>query len=156
VIYPNQKRAAALDREIETVRTQIEKQKIFIPMYEQLRRIQKAVKETGTDSLPLQKGKITGAGDTHDIRARIKHAAEESRLAVAAIQPDVETIIGNTGKIRASIIVAGGYSDFRAFLIKLSRELPSIEYTEHMEIRRLADSRQYELLLDIWIIQAST
>jgi len=153
VIYPNQRRAESLDRKIEGVRIQIEEQKIFMPMYEQLRKMQRAAKESATDTLPLHKGKVAGAGDTHEIRAQIQQAAEGSRLAVVAIEPDVETIIGNTGKLRVSIVVAGGYSDLREFLVQLSRDLPSIEYTEHMEVRRLPDSQHYELLLDVWIVQ---
>ena len=94
-VYPNQRKAYALDRKINTVRTEIEEQKIFMPMYTQLRQIQKSAKQAESADLPLHVEKTGGIESPFQARRQIQQIAESAGMTVEVIEPDVDTIIDN-------------------------------------------------------------
>jgi Tfp pilus assembly protein PilO len=153
-IYPNQRAAGALDAQIIKTRSQIEKQKTLSPVYEQLRKILKASKDIDGINLPFPAGKESSKReDVNHIRSLLYDIVKESRLETEKIEPDVATMLDDSGRIRIHISLAGDYSNFREFMILLIDRLPAIESVESLEIQRVTNSTDHRLLLAIRFAQ---
>ena len=153
-IYPNQKAAGALDAKITTARLQIEEQKILRPIYEHLRIIQKASKDRENINLPVSTMDTPSKGEgINHIRSLIADIVKENRLETERIEPDVATILDDSGRIKINIAVTGDYGNFRGFMIQLNSRLPSIESVENLRIQRVPKSTGHQLSLAIWLAQ---
>lgn len=153
-IYPNQKAAAALEAKITTALRQIEEQKILRPVYEHLREVQKASKDGAGINLPLSTMEKPSKGEGIDhIRSLLFEIVRKNRLKTEKIEPDVATMLDDSGHIRIDIAVTGDYSNFRGFMIQLNSRLPSIESVENLRIQRVPESTAHQLSLAIWFAQ---
>jgi len=150
VTYPSQRKVDTLDQKIADSRAQIEEQKVFLPIYNQLRELQ-----TATDALssPPRPRKKKGKVNVYRIRSQIEAVARDNRLDIEGIDPDMATIVDDSGRVRIRIVVAGAYSGFRGFIIQLNQQMPTIEFTDSIEIRRIARSKHHRLVMGVWVAQ---
>lgn len=153
-IYPNQKASGALDTKIIKARSQVEEQKILFPVYRQLRKIQNASKDTERINLPFPtEKKPSKREDINHIRSLLYEIVKKSRLETEKIEPDVATMLDDSGRIRINIAVTGDYGNFREFMLLLNERLPALEAVENLRIQRLPKSTAHRLLLAIWLTQ---
>jgi len=152
-IYPSYNSARDLDAAIDRAFLQIEEQKALAPVYSQLREILEKSKTADAVDLPAGEGGDSPARDAGQIQVLIRDIARESGLAAESIEADIATIIEDAGRIKMNVTVSGDYADFRKFMFLLNDRLPSIEYTERLQIQRMARSKAHRLALVMWLVQ---
>ena len=154
VIYPNHVAENALDEKALEVRMKVEEQKALSPIYKRLRQIQRDSKET--DSLKLDLKRRKGPSEPVDIdrtRSHLENLARDNRLVAEQIEPDVATILDDSGRLKIAVSVTGRYGAFREFMVEMTDQLPSLESIESLQIQRVPNTRDHRLTLIIWLAQ---
>ena len=157
VIVPDQKAAEALDSAISETQLKLKQQELLSPLYHQLQGLLKASKQIDSVGLPFPREARKAAGmgqrDIDRIHSIMQTIVEANRLKAERIEPDVSSLIDNSGKFRMTIAVRGEFMDFRKFILHMAEQLPSMEHIETIQIERVEDTRDLRLELGIWIAQ---
>lgn len=154
IIFPDQKTSAYLDTQAERTNLQIEKQKVFAPIYRKFKEILDQSMQINNLELPLPKKTKLDQNDTYMIQPILEDMIIKSHLKVERIEPDVTTIIEDSELLKIDLSLTGDFSDFRTFLIMLGEKIPSLEYIERIKIQRVKGTKQLWLDLRIWLARA--
>ncbi|MBW2630464.1 MAG: hypothetical protein JRC90_01655 [Deltaproteobacteria bacterium] len=144
-IYPHQKSIGAMDVRTAQVVKHIEKQKVLLPLYNEL------VKESKNKvhaRLPLPDIKKLSRNDIDTIAPLFEEIAGECDMQVVSVSPDALTLTEKSRDIMINIHLKGKILDFRRFLVELGG-IPSLERVEEIEIKQKTSYKQF--YLKVWL-----
>jgi Tfp pilus assembly protein PilO len=144
-ILPAHKSAANLDADIEKIKLRIEEQKILSPVYQTLLR---NMQNREPEGLTFAKKQKLAKGDAQTLASKIQEMAVKSKLRLADFNPDVETIISDSGFLKINILVNGEFLNLQTFLVQLC-QLPYLELIEQITIQSVKDPKEFRL--QIWL-----
>jgi hypothetical protein len=147
VILPTQKTADNLDLEIEKIRSQIEEQKIYSPVYKSLK---KKSTITPPEELMIPEKVKLDPGNTQEITVTFKKIATDSGLKLKEFRPDLNTILNNAEFLKVDILLEGEFFNLQNFLIQVC-QLPYMELIEVINIKPVKDTNQFGL--QVWMMQ---
>jgi hypothetical protein len=146
IIFPSQKNAAELDKEIDALNTRIEEQRILTPVFHSL--LNRA-KTAPPSALPSpEKTKLTH-GDMNTISKVFQDIAARHNLTLEEVKTDVSSMMQDSGYLMMRLRLSGNFYKFRDFLVDLG-SLPFLEHIEEIDIRPLKAAR--ELDIKLWLL----
>jgi hypothetical protein len=149
-LYPYHKSLANMDLEIERIETQIAEQKILSPFFmDMLSKVELGEPQ----GLPFTDRARPTRIATGKIEPIFRVMAQKFGLKVIRIEPDVASLIEDTGYLRVNLTVSGAFPAFRDYLLRLG-ELPYLEHVEQVKIQASNQGpKALELALKIWVSQ---
>jgi|GEM_PF-455759 len=145
LIYPVHDSITRTDQEIDRVKSRIEEQKIFYPVYKDLlnqigKKIPKGIFAENSEKAVQY--------DSNNITLLIQKIATDNNLEVISIIYDVGSLIDDSGDMLINASASGQFQDFRNFLIGLGR-ISCLSSMEEIEIKEFENSRNLLLGLKI-------
>jgi Tfp pilus assembly protein PilO len=147
IISPSQKTVDELDREIDSLNSRIEEQRILTPVFHNL--LDRA-KMKGISELPSPEKSKLSYGDMNAISKVFQDIAGRHNLKLDEITTDVNSLMQESGYLVMRLHLSGDFFDIRKFLVDLG-SIPSLEHIEEINIRSGKASK--ELNLKIWLAQ---
>lgn len=145
VLYPNTKLLSRLDGEINSLRDQIEEQKMLSPNYD---KFLKMTQEDMSGSLPSPPKSKLPQNKIETLPILFREIARENDLDPVSITMNIKSLANKPGFLVLNTLIRGDLLNFRNFLIKL-QEVP---YIEHMEKIRIQGALLSKILrLKLWI-----
>lgn len=145
VILPARQLSAELDRDIASLQSRIEEQKVLSPVFKSLFAKTKAAEP---QSLPAPARTKLTRDEIAGVPKRLKQLAASHHLDVRAIVPEVNTLTDASNRFLTKVTAAGRFEDLRGFLIDAGA-LPYFESIEEIDIRAVEGGREFEL--KIWM-----
>jgi hypothetical protein len=142
-ILPAQRESAALDSRIEEISGRIKEEQILTPLYESLLKKTQMKPPAGLDVLPPQKLK---RDETDTVGRTFQKMARESSLQLAEYSPEIQSMIGETGTLKVSMLLKGDFFNLRPFLLQICR-LPYLDKIEEITIKSAGDTKEFRLRL---------
>ena len=142
-ILPAQRESKALDSRIEEISGRIKEEQILTPLYESLLKKTQMKPPAGLNVLPLEKLK---RDETDKVGRTFQGMAKESNLQLAEYSPDIQSMIGETGTLKVSMLQNGDYYNLQPFLLQICR-LPYLEKIEAITIKSASDTKEFRLRL---------
>lgn len=145
VILPAQRLSAELDRDIQSLESRIEEQKILSPVFKNLFAKTKTAEPQGLPAptrIKLTRAEIAG------VPKRLQLLAASHRLSIREIVPEVNTLTDASGRFLTRIAATGQFADLRGFLIEVGA-LPYFDSIEEIEIRAVEGGREFGV--KIWM-----
>jgi hypothetical protein len=133
IIFPSQRLAANLDREIAGLTVRIEEQRVLAPLFTTLFAKTKAPATLGLPAparVNLARGEI-GAALKH-----IQDLAKAHKMTVREVTPDINTLTDASTHFSVQLLASGPFMDLRGFLIDMGA-LPYFESIEEIEIKAM-------------------
>ena len=141
VIYPVQRSAADIDRQIRDMRYQVEEQKSLQPIYQTL----KEKSRNATPSvLPTPERKKLSRDLISMAPSTIKEIAKRAGMDALSVAPDVHSLSGNSPYLLVSIVMQGDFLNFRRYLTGLG-ELPYLDRIEEIDIQQNPDIMEFRM-----------
>lgn len=140
-IYPYQKLLDAIDVKTAQAVDRIDKQKVLLPLYEEMIKIGRGEVRGG---LPLPEKKGLSRNDIDTVLSLFKKMADKCNMQVISVSPDVATMTGESDNIMVGIRLRGKFFDFRKFLIELGGA-PFLDRVEEIEIKQETGYKQFYL-----------
>lgn len=153
IIFPNQRHVGDLDNQIKKTESEIEIQKAFTPLYRELKDILVTIKHTEGIPLPVVQPSVSKPGDIYQIQSLMKDIIRENQLTMEKIEPDVSSIVDETGFLKINLSTVGSFINFREFLVKLNEKITGIDHIEQLQIQQVEATPYHRLELEIWISQ---
>lgn len=148
-IYPTYRSIAAMDKDIEKLSADIEAQKLLIPVFMQLL---KKSREKKTPLLPSPPPVRLQRGNTGAVSETIQKTAQEHRLTIESLTPDVQSMIGGSDHLKMNAHLRGMFPDIRGFLIGLG-EIPSLDFIERISMQTVKGAGEIQVELILWLAQ---
>jgi len=146
-IFPNYISYNSIVHDINSLKSQIEEQKILSPIYEDLS--DKATFEEPRN-LPFPEPQKLSKYDTNKISSIIQGIVEINGFTLKSIDTDVEGLMSESGILKLSVSMTGDFMEFRNVLIGLG----SLPYLAHIEVIQINSfQEQTKIMLKIWIAQ---
>jgi hypothetical protein len=145
VILPAQRLSAELDRDIQSLESRIEEQKILSPVFKNLFAKTKTAEPQGLPApnrIKLTRAEIAG------VPKRLQLLAASHHLSIREIVPEVNTLTDASGRFLTRIAATGQFADLRGFLIEVGA-LPYFDSIEEIEIRAVEGGREFGV--KIWM-----
>jgi len=145
VILPAQRLSAELDRDIQSLESRIEEQKILSPVFKNLFAKTKTAEPQGLPAptrIKLTRAEIAG------VPKRLQLLAASHHLSIREIVPEVNTLTDASGRFLTRIAATGQFTDLRGFLIEVGA-LPYFDSIEEIEIRAVEGGREFGV--KIWM-----
>jgi len=143
--YSNYRTMEKQDLHIRNIKTQIEGQKKYAPLFQDLfKKIQ--FKKPG--GLPFPEQAKLSEEDTGKISIVLQNLAEANDFMVKGIIPDVDSSIDGSKHLMISIIMVGEFLNFRNYLLQLV-SIPQLEHIEQIQVQNVEESK--EIRLKIWM-----
>jgi hypothetical protein len=145
VMLPAQRLSAELDRDIQSLESRIEEQKILSPVFKNLFAKTKTVEPQGLPApnrIKLTRAEIAG------VPKRLQLLAASHHLSIREIVPEVNTLTDASGRFLTRIAATGQFADLRGFLIEVGA-LPYFDSIEEIEIRAVEGGREFGV--KIWM-----
>jgi hypothetical protein len=146
-ILPARSTRDVLDMEVAQLNSQIEEQKILAPVYDGL--LKKAEMKP-PEMLTSAQIEPLGKGDANKISEVLGKLARENNLTLVAFNPDMETLIDESGHMLIQIGLQGNFFDLYGFLNKLC-QIPYLEGIEQILISSESESKDFKM--KIWLNQ---
>ena len=146
-IFPNYITYSNLENEINTMRNQIEEQKILSPIFSDL---SNKAKFEYPESLPFPKTEKLSRNKTGKISEIIQNIVLLNNFTVNSILTDIGGLMDETGILKISLEITGDFMNLRNLILQLGA-LPYLEHIENIRIDS-AGNRQ-NILLKLWINQ---
>ena len=146
-IFPNYIAYSNIDHEINTLKDQIEEQKILSPIFTDLS--DKAKFENPADLPFPQKDKLS-KNETGNISAIIQNIIRLNDYKLDSILTDVGGLMNESGILKMSIEMTGDFMNLRNLILQLG----SLPYLDHIETIRIenTDNKQ-KVRMKLWIAQ---
>jgi len=147
LIYPSHKSMADMDLEIKKVKSQIEAQKMLLPVFKDL------LKKTHIpipEGLPFPEKAKIARDDTDKILFLFQKVAQKNNIRIDSIIPDIDSLIDGLGYMDVNIVMRGDLFDWRNFLLQLN-EISYIEHVERIQVRTIPGSEDLEFHLKLWL-----
>jgi hypothetical protein len=141
VIYPMQRAAGGLDREIKEMKGQLDEQKALLPIYEALK-VRNQTAPAG--ALPTPERSKLSRRLVGTIPFTFRKIARESGMEAVSVTPDVPSLLNQPGQLLVHLVVRGDFMNFRKFLVGVG-QLPYLERVEGIEIQPDPYAMEYKL-----------
>ena len=150
LILPNSRSLAKLDGEAERINTFIEEQRMLFPLYNELFKI---AQEDVPAELPYPNKADLKQKEIGELSNVFQKLAKQSNMVLEDVEPDLQSLVDDTGHLRVNLNLKGKFFDLRAFLIRLG-ELPYLKHIEQIQTRTITGAEYLELKLKLWMAQA--
>jgi len=141
VIYPMQRAAVGLDRQIKEMKGQLDEQKALLPIYEALK-VRNQTAPAG--ALPTPERSKLSRKLVGTIPFTFRKIAREAGMEAVSVTPDVPSLLSRPGQLLVHLVVRGDFMNFRKFLIGVG-QLPYLERVEGIEIQPDPYAMEYKL-----------
>ena len=148
-IFPNYIAYSNIENEINTLKSQIEEQKILSPIFNDLSN--KARFQT-PDNLPFPKKEKLSKNETGNISGIIQNIILLNDFQVNSILTDVGGLMDGSGILKMSVEITGDFANLRKLIIQLGT-LPYLEHIENIHISNA--NNKHNILMKLWIAQES-
>ena len=146
-IFPNYIAYSNIDHEINTLKDQIEEQKLLSPIFTDL---SDKTKFEDPENLPFPKKEKLSKDETANISAIIQDIIQRNDFTLDNILTDVEGLMEGSGILKMSIEMTGDFMNLRNMILQLST-LPYLEHIEYIRINN--QSRNQKVRMKLWIAQ---
>lgn len=144
-IIPAQRESKALDGRIEEISERIKEEQILTPLYDSLLKKTQMKPPEGLNVVPLEKLK---RGETDKVGRTFQKMAKESNLQLAEYSPEIQSMIGETGNLKVSLLLRGDFFNLQPFLLQICR-LPYLDKIEEITIKSASDTKEFRLRLHL-------
>jgi hypothetical protein len=142
-ILPAQRESEALDRRIDEISGRIKEEQILTPLYESLLKKTQMKPPAGMNVVPVEKLK---RDETEKVGRTFQEMARESELQLAEYSPEIQSMIGETGTLKVSMLLKGDFFNLQPFLLQICR-LPYLDKIEEITIKSAGDTKEFRLRL---------
>jgi len=145
VYIPTDKRSDELGAKTMEAQFRLHEQQTLIPVFEYLKvESEKVV----SDTLPLpRKGKLARAM-INNLPKNVAASARRSGMSLVTARPDLSGLKGDFQTLPIDIVLKGGFTNFRKFLISLEG-MPYVERIEEIVIKEATDTKEFHLR--VWV-----
>ena len=147
LILPSQHSLVKLDKEAERINTIIEEQTMLFPLSKELFRM---AQEDVPADLPYPDKASLKQDEISELSYIFQELAKQSNIILASVEPDIHSLIDDSGHLRVNLNLQGKFFDLRTFLIRLG-ELPYLEHIEQIQTRTIAGAEYLEIKLKVWL-----
>lgn len=144
-IIPAQRESKALDGRIEEISERIKEEQILTPLYDSLLKKAQMKPPEGLNVVPLKKLK---RGETDKVGRTFQKMAKESNLQLAEYSPEIQSMIGETGNLKVSLLFRGDFFNLQPFLLQIC-QLPYLDKIEEITIKSASDTKEFRLRLHL-------
>ncbi|MFC1875905.1 hypothetical protein ACFL2E_01320 [Thermodesulfobacteriota bacterium] len=146
-IFPNYITYSNIENEINTLKNQIEEQKILSPIFTDL---SNKARFEDSKSLPFPKKEKLSKNETGNISGIIQDIILLNDFKLNSILTDVGGLMDGSGMLKISIEISGDFMNLRDLILQLG----TLPYLEHIENIRIDNANNKEkILLKLWIAQ---
>ena len=146
-IFPNYIAYSNIDLEINTLKNQIEEQKILSPIFTDL---SDKAKFEDSGNLPFPKKEKLSKDETANISGIIQDIIRRNDYTLDSILTDVDGLMEDSGMLKMSIEMTGDFMNLRSMILQLGT-LPYLEHIEYIRINN--QSRNQKVRMKLWIAQ---
>jgi hypothetical protein len=148
-IYPSYRTLSELDRDITRLETEIAGQKLLFPVFIELL---KRSRQKSPPMLPAPKPEKLPRGDTSRLVSRFREIAAGNRISITSLNPNVESLIDGTGRLKMEAELTGAFQDLRQFLIEIG-SIPYLDSVEYLRLQASPDRDPLTISLRFWVLQ---
>ncbi len=146
-IFPNYIVYSNITYEIDTLRDQIEEQKILSPIFTDLS--DKAIFQD-PKNLPFPKKEKLSRNDTSSISSVIQNIIRLNDYRLDSIETDVGELMNESGILKMRIEMTGDFMNLRNLILQFG----TLPYLEHIETIRIDNSdEKQKVSINLWIAQ---
>ena len=145
MFYSNYRTIDKLDLHIRRMKTQIEGQKKYAPLFQDLF---KKIQFKKPEGLPFPEQAKLSEEDTGKISIVLQKLAEANNFIVKGIIPDVDSSIDGSKHLMISIIMMGEFLNLRNYMFQLV-SIPQLEHIEQIQVQNVEELK--EIRLKIWM-----
>lgn len=146
-IFPNYIVYSNITYEIDTLRDQIEEQKILSPIFTDLS--DKAIFQD-PKNLPFPKKEKLSKNDTSSISSVIQNIIRLNDYRLDSIETDVGELMNEAGILKMRIEMTGDFMNLRNLILQFG----TLPYLEHIETIRIDNSdEKQKVSIHLWIAQ---
>ena len=146
-IFPNYITYSNIENEINTLKNQIEEQKILSPIFTDL---SNKARFEHSKSLPFPKKEKLSKNETGNISGIIQEIILLNDFKLNSILTDVGGLMDGSGMLKISIEISGDFMNLRDLILQFG----TLPYLEHIENIRIDNANNKEkILLKLWIAQ---
>jgi hypothetical protein len=146
-IFPNYIAYSNIDHEINTLKNQIEEQKILSPIFTDL---SDKAKFEDPENLPFPKKEKLSKDETANILGIIQDIIRRNDYTLDSILTDVGGLMEGSGMLKMSIEMTGDFMNLRNMILQLGT-LPYLEHIEYIRINN--QSNKQKVRMKLWISQ---
>ncbi|MBW2514358.1 MAG: hypothetical protein JRE21_07285 [Deltaproteobacteria bacterium] len=146
-IFPNYIAYSNIENEIDTLKNQIEEQKILSPIFTALSD-KAGFKEP--DNLPFPEKKKLPKDETRNLSGIIQDIILSNDFNINSILTDVSGLMDGSGILKMNIDISGDFMRLRDLMLQFGT-LPYLDHIENIRVDN-TDDRQ-RILLKLWISQ---
>ena len=84
--------------------------------------------------------------ETDKVGRTFQEMARESKLQLAEYSPEIQSMIGETGTLKVSMLLKGDFFNLQPFLLQICR-LPYLDTIEEITIKSASDTKEFRLRL---------
>ena len=146
-IFPNYIAYSNIEHEINTLKDQIEEQKLLSPIFTDL---SDKAKFENPEDLPFPKKEKLSKNETGNISAIIQNIIRLNDYKVDSIVTDVGGLMNESGILKMTIEMTGDFMNLRNLILQFG----SLPYLDHIETIRIKNSdNKQKVLMKLWIAQ---
>jgi hypothetical protein len=146
-IFPNYIAYSNIDHEINTLKNQIEEQKILSPIFTDL---SDKAKFKDPENLPFPKKEKLSKDETANISGIIQDIIQRNDYTLDSILTDVDGLMEGSGMLKMSIEMTGDFMNLRNMILQLG----TLPYLEHIETIRInSNNKNHKVRMKLWIAQ---
>jgi hypothetical protein len=149
LVYPYSISLGNINHEIKEIRSKIKEQKTLHPFYQDLEKI---VIVRPPDGLAFPPTASLAPDETDAVSKFFQQIAEENRMILKDIAPDVDSLISGSGRVTMKVVARGDFFHIRDFLLQTG-EIPYVKRVERIQIEKLDGLPELELRLNVIISQ---
>jgi len=146
-IFPNYIAYSNIEDEINTLKNQIEEQKILSPIFSDL---SEKASFQDPENLPFPKKEKLSKNETSNISNIIQEIILLNDFKLNSISTDVGGLLDGSGMLKVNIDISGDFMNLRNLILQLGT-LPYLEHIENIHIDNTTGKQQIRLKL--WIAQ---
>jgi len=146
-IFPNYIAYSNIEDEINTLKNQIEEQKILSPIFSDL---SEKASFQDPENLPFPKKEKLSKNETSNISNIIQDIILLNDFKLNSISTDVGGLLDGSGMLKMNIDISGDFMNLRNLILQLG----TLPYLEHIENIHIDNTTGKQLIrLKLWIAQ---
>ena len=146
-IFPNYMAYSEITQEIESIKGQIEEQKILSPIFNDLA---KKTEFDQPDNLPFPQQEKLAKNETGKLSTVIRDIVQRNDLQLQDLTTDVDSLMQAPDVLKLNVQMSGDFMNLRTVLLQLG-ELPYLEHIESIRIESKGADNTVQLKL--WFAQ---
>lgn len=146
-IFPNYIAYSNIENEIDTLKNQIEEQKILSPIFTAL---SDKTRFKEPENLPFPTKEKLPKEETLNLSGIIQNIILSNDFKINSILTDVSGLIDGSGLLKMNIDISGAFMNLRDLILQLG-SLPYLDHIENIRVDNTNDRQR--ILLKLWIAQ---